>query len=79
MLVQDNCENWNIQLLLDDISVSSTGSQISVNQQREEIELVVSEQDKDDYQDSTTVHSTTRDEGKKEVRSQWCHFILSSS
>ena len=60
-------EDWNIQLLTDDISVSSSGSQISVIQQREETELVESEPEKDDHPDSTTVHSATRDQDKKEV------------
>ena len=53
-------EDRNIELLTDDISVSSPGSQISVDQQREKIET-------DDYPNSTTVHSTTRDGGKKDV------------
>ena len=61
-------EYWNIQLLIDDISVSSSGSQISVIQQREKIEqLAGSEQDKDDRPDSTTDHSRKRDEEKQEV------------
>ena len=60
-VVDSGLEDWNIQLLTDDISVSSSGSQISVNQQRGDTELVVrSEQDKDDRPDSTTVN-------KKEV------------
>ena len=61
-------EYWNIQLLIDDISVSSSGSQISVIQQREKIEqLAGSEQDKDDRPDSTTDHSRKRDEENQEV------------
>ena len=55
-------------MLIDDISVSSSGSQISVIQQREKIEqLAESEQDKDDRPDSTTDHSRKRDEEKQEV------------
>ena len=57
-------QNWNIQLLTDDISVSTSGSQVSVIQQREESDR---DRDREDYPDSTTVHSTTGDEEKREV------------
>ena len=55
---------WGLELI-DDISVSSSASHISVIQQREK--LAESEQDKEDWPDSTTDHSETRDVGKQEV------------
>ena len=51
------------QAIVDDISVSSSASQISVIQQKENVEQGVgSQQDKDQSPDSTTDHSTTREE-----------------